>query len=353
MAWELNAKMKALSPYIPIEGEYKIRLDANESGYDLPAVMKAELAEEIASVAFNRYPDPYALEVCRAFANRFQLSPDFVTAGNGSDELISVIMGAMLQRSDTVLSLAPDFSMYRFYADIFELGSVVLEKDENLQIDVDTMIAASKANRAAAIILSNPCNPTSRIIAREDMLRLIASVESLVIVDEAYMDFADQSVLDVVGQYENLIVLKTCSKAVGMAAIRLGFAVAGKTLTHAIRAAKSPYNVNAISQAIGKVLLGHKDYLDNCARKIITQRQWLETNIKTLASQYPVLEAVYPSSTNFVLVKAKNAADIQRQLGECSIAIRLLGDFLRITAGTPDENMALIEALSGILSLLK
>ena len=349
MDWQPGDKIKSLTPYEPIQGSYKIRLDANESGCNLPSTITAEIAQEITTLDFNRYPDPYAVQVCTAFAKRYCVDPALVTAGNGSDELISIIVGSLLSGTDKLIFTAPDFSMYKFYAHMFERQSVVIPKNDSMQVEVDTLLAAVQDHHPAALILSNPCNPTGQIIPRSEMLRLIEGAECLVILDEAYMDFADQSVLDRAEDYENLIVLRTCSKAVGMAAIRLGFAIAGPAITRMLQAAKSPYNVNAMSQSAGRCILAYGDYLDRCVQNIVEQRRWLEGELNRLQAAFPVITQVYPSSTNAVLIKTTQSSYIYEQLLTHSIVIRQMEDCLRITAGTPAECTALVTALEEIL----
>src|SRR5699024_11066858 len=150
---------------------------------------------------------------------------------------------------------------YDFYSHLYELEVVSLEKDDNLEIDVDAAISYINRHNIRAVMLSNPCNPTSIGLAREKTLHLVKSVNSLVVLDEAYMDFWDESLIDVASKYDNLILLRTCSKAIGLASLRLGFAIANPKLTKALRAAKSPYNVNGISQAMGEIILKDREFL--------------------------------------------------------------------------------------------
>ena len=274
--FQLNDKVKNLTPYEPISGTYEIRLDANESFLTFPKEIEDEMVDALRNSALNRYPDPMATKLVKGFADYFNVDADCVTAGNGSDEIISVIMNAFLQKGDKILTLEPDFSMYRFYAEIAECESVKYQKDENLDVNIDDVIALAKEENVRIVIFSNPCNPTSRIVTKEDVRKLINNVDSLVVLDEAYMDFAgDESLLEEFENYDNLIILKTCSKALGSAALRLGFAVANKTLTNVIRAVKSPYNVNSVSQALGEVLFSHPDYIDNCIETVVNSRKEL------------------------------------------------------------------------------
>ena len=347
--FKLPDKVTKLKPYDPITGSYAVRLDANESYFDLPQVLKAKIADQIEQISFNRYPDPIATEVVEAFADYYDIAPDCVTAGNGSDEIITLLLNCFMQSGQKLVTVAPDFSMYGVYASLAEIEVVTVQKKENLQIDTDALIAACKA--ANAVVFSNPCNPTSLGIPRSEVIRLIESApECMVIVDEAYMDFWDESVLDLVTKYENLVVLRTCSKAIGLAAARMGFAVMNPAKTQLLRAAKSPYNCDAISQKICATVLREKSLLQHCRDEIIVQTQRLYTAMVELAQRYPdLLETVYAPRTNFVFVKTAYAKEIFEQLEQAGIAVRCFPNGLRICAGTRREQTLLISELEQIL----
>ncbi len=345
----LPKKIRDLTPYDPIQGDYQIRLDANESFLHLTGLIKGVIARRLSDAALNRYPDPYAQKLCRAFGAFYGVDPALVTAGNGSDELISILVGCFLDKGSCILTFAPDFSMYRFYGDLYEDRVVVLPKREDLTIDVDAAIQAVKEQNIGMVLFSNPCNPTSLGLSADKVRRLVSSVDALVVLDEAYMDFYDQSLLDEVQQYDNLVILRTCSKALGLAGIRLGFAVANKTLTRALRAAKSPYNVNSITQIIGYTVLEHPDMLRRGIQQIIASREELYQAVSALAERFPALETVHRPDTNFVFVKTGLAKELYQGLLQRSIAVRLMGDHLRITAGTKEENAAVVAALEELL----
>lgn len=346
--FQLNEKVKNLTPYEPISGTYEIRLDANESFLTVPKNIENEMVEALKNSALNRYPDPMATKLIDGFSKYFGVNPKCVTAGNGSDEIISVIMNAFLQKGDKILTLEPDFSMYRFYAEIAECESVKYQKDDNLDVNIDDVITLANSENVRIVIFSNPCNPTSRIITKDHIRKLINSTDALVVLDEAYMDFAeDGSLLGEFENYDNLIILKTCSKALGSAALRLGFAVANKTLTNVIRAVKSPYNVNSVSQALGEVLFAHPDYIDNCIETVVNSRKELYNEILKIKSDK--IEKVYETHTNFVFMKVKNAKQVFEKMKENSIIIRNMGEYLRITAGTKSENEKMLETFKKVL----
>lgn len=343
--YQLNEKIRNLKPYDPISGEYAVRLDANESFFGLPEDLRQEFAQIASELVLNRYPDPLAAEVCKAFADYYQVPVENVTAGNGSDELISIICNSFLEKGDAFLTLEPDFSMYRFYGVIAEGVPVTLQKPENLRIDVEEVIKVCREKDIKLLIFSNPCNPTSLGLGREEVRRLITSVDALVVLDEAYMDFWDQSLLPEFDQYDNLLILRTCSKAFGGAALRLGFAVGALPLTNALKAVKSPYNLNSFTQAAGAALLHRKEESKAALAEILLSKKELLDGVKTLAERFPGEMEVFESDTNFVFIRTGKYEEIFRYMLEKGIAIRKFAGYLRITAGTRAENRAVLDAL--------
>ncbi|MDE5860195.1 MAG: histidinol-phosphate aminotransferase family protein [Oscillospiraceae bacterium] len=351
--YELNSKLKKVEPYDPIEGQYKIRLDANESFFNINETIGDKIAEEVKKVALNRYPDPQAAPAVKAFADYYGIPEKYVTAGNGSDELISIITSCFLETGDKILTLSPDFSMYAFYSSMYELEVETMQKEPSLHINIAKVIAHCNNSNVKAVIFSNPCNPTSLGVTRQDVIRLVKNVFCLVIIDEAYMDFWDQSILDEVENYDNLIILKTCSKSMGLAGIRMGFAVAGDTITTALRSVKSPYNTDSISQAVCAAALSEKELLKQHCADIVESRKTLYEDIVSISKKYARLEKVYDSVTNFVFIKTAHAKEIYDEMEKRSIAIRYMGSYIRITAGNAEENAAVTAALIEILKEMK
>lgn len=350
MAYKLNNKLINLKPYDPIEGEYRIRLDANESYINLNDSLSDIISKEIIKLDLNRYPDPNATKAVNAFADYYGIDKNYVTAGNGSDELISIITSCFLECGDKVITLTPDFSMYAFYGSLYELEVLKFAKDkDSFDTDCDKLINYCKNNKAKMLIFSNPCNPTSIGIDRENILKIIKSLSCLVVVDEAYMDFWDQSILGEVQNYDNLIILKTCSKAIGLAGIRFGFAVAGETITNALKAAKSPYNTDLVSQKLIEVAFSNPEILKANTKQIISNTNAFYNSFVALANKYTCIEKIYKTSTNFLFIKTKKAKDIYLQLLNQSIAVRCFDGFLRISTGTEQENQIVLKAFKNII----
>ncbi len=346
--YELNEKLKALKPYDPGIGKDLIHLDANESFLPLPPEALNEAKAALDAMEFNRYPDPMAEELCAAFADCYGVPPENVAAGNGSDELISVLFTGFLQKGDAFATVEPDFSMYALNGQLHEARHVAIPKTD-YRLDLDKIVETCNNEGVKLLIFSNPCNPTSLVCPREDVRRLIRGVNALVVLDEAYMDFSSQSLLPEFQDYDNLVILRTCSKAVGMAALRLGFAVAGRQLIQAIRAAKSPYNVNALSQKLGAAVLRRKEALRWAREEILYSRDHLLRGLKELDSRFPGRFRLLPGETNFVSLVLPEGARAQSSLREQGVSVRYTGGLLRVTCGRTEENGAFLQAFERYL----
>ncbi len=347
--YKLNSKIRDLLPYEPISGDFKIRLDANESYLPFPKELSDEIKLGLEKTQINRYPDSKALELCKSFADFYGLNAENVVAGNGSDELISILVSTFLLKGENYAVFSKDFSMYNFYGSIYEANCITIEKNEDWTIDVKKAVEICKENGVKMLIFSNPCNPTSLGLGREDVKFLIENLsDTLIVLDEAYMEFWTQSLMEDVLNYDNLIILKTCSKAFGMAGIRVGFAVSQKNIVDAIKAVKSPYNLNSISQMIATKLLLRKDILLDATAKITAQTEKLYNAVKLLEKEKSLF-TVLETKTNFVALKCDKAKEIWEYLKNKGIAVRCFGDFLRINAGSDEENEALLYEINNYI----
>lgn len=346
-------KVRDLEEYKPNMMPCRVRLDANESPFLPSKAVLDELANAVYSLDFNRYPDPYATELVKAFSKIYNVNPDNVVAGNGSDELISLIAGGLIENGDTVAVVLPDFSMYEFYSTLAGASAVKFIKSESFEIDFTKLFDAVSETNAKLVIFSNPCNPTGWVCPRADIEAFIKKTDAIVVVDEAYMEFAgkSESVIDLVGKYDNLIVLKTMSKAYGAAALRLGFAISGAEISSALRKIKSPYNVNTVSQVFGRIILSHYDEISQKIAEIRENLAYLRDGIEAIKSDK--IERVCPTAANFVYVKMSSpeaARDVFDALMARGVAIRCMkGGYIRICAGTREECNVFLKEFSEVV----
>lgn len=340
----LPEKLRTLTPYVPQSGDFDIWLNANES-FISP---KQDWFSGLESLAFNRYPDPYATKLVANASAYYGADSKNCAAFNGSDEAISVISSVLLNKGDRILAFTPDFSMYYFYPGLYELELLTLPKSPDFTVGVSDAIGFVKRNNVRAVILSNPCNPTSVGQRGAELLRFSRETGALLIMDEAYLDFWEnsESLLPFIGE-ENIIVLKTASKAVGLASLRLGFAFAGKNLIAKLKAAKSPYNVNALAQHIGANAYADAAELRSRAETIKASAKSLNTALQS--GNFPGVKRVFESRTNFSFIEYISAEARDKaaaQLETNKIAARTVGDtFLRITTGNSTDNDAVLRCL--------
>jgi histidinol-phosphate aminotransferase len=348
MTYKLNKRLEEIKNYKASQGDYKIKLDANESFIEPGKELKDRVFKELSSLSFNRYPDNIYEELRSAFGEYYGVNPKLVIAGNGSDEFLTVIIGSFLRSDDVLLLSEPDFSMYRNFASIYERKTVSINRTADGDSDIDAIIDKTKQERIDVIILSNPSAFHSTVMDRKSILRLVDSVSSLVVIDEAYMDFSDQSILDAVEERNNLVVLKTCSKAIGLAGIRLGFSIASEKITNVLNILRPPYNLNVLTEVAGRVIFSDANYIDASIDEIKKSRDYLYSSIKALES-YPEISKVYPTATNYICIETGCSNKIYERLKSKSIIVRKQGKMLRITAGTDDENIAVVNAMKSIL----
>lgn len=341
-------KTKDLVTYRLDRDEKNIQLDANESFIAYSPEMEEKLRQVFEETPLNRYPDPRAQDLCQAFANRYGIQPEWVSAGNGSDEMIHLVMACFLNQGDVLLTLDPDFSMYRKAAQRYGVQVETLEKEEDFRIDVAKLLAYAEQKKADMLIFSNPCNPTGRVLDQKSVRELIDGFSGFVVVDEAYMEFADESVLGDVGQRDKLIVLRTLSKAYGAAGLRVGFAIASEALTEQLQKGKDPYNVGVLSQGIAKAILEEGHEIDQAIGSLKEGTSYLYEALSELASEADL--RVYPTRTNFILITSPEGEKVYQGLKEVGISIRKIDEtHLRVCTGNPEENQRLIQALKQIL----
>ncbi|MBQ2712933.1 MAG: histidinol-phosphate transaminase [Clostridia bacterium] len=348
MSYKLDPALARLTPYEPLKGDYAIRLDANESFLPLPEEVLQGALQALSSLDYRRYPDPDATVLCKAYASYLGVDAASLVAGNGSDELISLIINTFLSDGDKIVTVTPDFSMYAFYARVRKAEVIEMRRAADFSFSTEELADFVNKNGANIVVFSNPNNPTGGIITRKEVLSLCEKTDALVIADEAYMDFSDQSVASFVDKYTNLIVLRTMSKAFASAALRVGFAVANKTLITVLRAAKSPYNVNAISQTVGALILQQKGFSETI-NALIASKNALYQGLKQITDVLGAPFVAHPSSANFVYVTTPKAGEIYQNLLKEGIAVRAFSSALRITAGTQEENKAVLQAIRGLL----
>jgi histidinol-phosphate aminotransferase len=335
--------IRKLIPYTTHEIPYKIKLDANE-GKNIYFPNGIDLS----TLAFHLYPDNQSYRLRLKLSSYLQVPMSWIVEGNGSSELIELLIKTYVEPNEQIISFEPTFSMYKVYAQLYGVQYQSIPSNSDFSVDMKKIILASKNPSTKLIFLCSPNNPTGYVIPRSEILELLSSTQAIVVVDEAYIEFSDssESVLEDIKNFSNLVVLRTFSKAFGLASIRLGYLVAQEGITLCISKVKSPYHVNAITQAVGEMALSNINIMKDFVSTIIDNRSILKSGLETLGI------TTYPASGNFIWIQS-DIPNLYFQLVEKGILIRAYtapwNGYYRITVGTNLENKLLLHALKEII----
>jgi len=315
------------------QGEASAYLDANENPMNAP---------------WNRYPDPLQKALKDKVAALKGVRPEQLFFGNGSDEPIDLIVRIFCEPGlDNIVAIDPSYGMYQVCADINNIEYRKVLLNEDFTLDADKLLAATDP-RSKVIFLCSPNNPTGNDLKISEIIKIIENFPGIVVLDEAYIDFSTrESFLKTLDNYPNLIILQTFSKAWGMAAVRLGMAFASPEIIHYLNKVKYPYNINLLTQNFVMAELDELERKNDWVDLILQQR----TDLISALERMPVVQQIYPTDANFVLVKVADANAVYNYLVDERIIVRnrntvsLCLGCLRITVGVPEENELLINAL--------
>ncbi|HJU24382.1 MAG TPA: histidinol-phosphate transaminase [Casimicrobiaceae bacterium] len=345
----IRADVRALSRYEVADAKGFIKLDAMENPYSLPDELADELGDALSRVPINRYPDGGGDAVRDALRSAFDLPASAgLLLGNGSDELIQIITSSIATREAGVLAPEPSFVMYRRNALLAQAAFTAVPLRADFSLDLEAMLRAIERARPALVFIAYPNNPTGNLFDAAAVERIIAAAPGLVVIDEAYHAYANASLASRVLDFPNIVVLRTVSK-IGMAGLRLGYAVGHPDWIAQFDRLRPPYNVGSLAQAALPLLLRHIDVFTKQAAAIGEERARVAAALASHGMR------VYSSATNFLLVRVDDANASSAALLRAKILVKnlngahpLLANCLRITIGTREENDALIAALTHV-----
>lgn len=350
----LRPEVLALHAYHVPSADGMIKLDAMENPYLLPQALRDEIARLVADAGINRYPDAGAHRLKAVISRVTQLPSGMeVLLGNGSDEIIQLLALAVARPGATLLSVEPSFVMYKMIATFAGMKYVGVPLKEDFSLDGTAMLDAIRREQPALVFLAYPNNPTGNLFDADTIKQIIRAAPGLVVVDEAYYAFARDSFIPQLGQYDNLLVMRTFSK-LGMAGLRLGFLAGSAAWLGQLEKLRLPYNVGVLPQLVAAKLLEHHDVLLEQAERIKRER-------KELLVALAVVDGVrvYPSEANFILFRVDKATQIFDGLKQRGVLIKNLNgghpaltDCLRVTVGTPEESAKFVAALQDIINQL-
>ena len=349
-----SPRVADIEPYDPKSLPADVFISANESPYNIPASVRESIVKRIAALDFNRYPDPLANALRDKIAAHYGLERDNVILGNGGDEILFNLMLTWGGPGRTLMSFPPCFGIYELNAQITGTKLVEIERvGDDYHIDVDAAVERLQQGDIDVVILTSPNNPTGCCTPVEDVRRILDASNALVLVDEAYIEFAPQKTCrELLDRYENCLILHTFSKAFSAAGVRLGYYLGAKSVITEFLKVRQAYSVDSLSQVVGEEVMDNIALLQPQIDAITNAREELLTQLTAINGVQ-----VHPTDANFILVTLPHAKEVWKCLyDEHSVLVRnvsgdpRLADCLRITVGAPDENAKLIAALKSILS---
>jgi len=350
----VRPEIRALTAYHVPDAAGLIKLDAMENPYGLPEGLRAEWLERLATVDVNRYPDPRGTALSATLRQAMEVPADMaLLLGNGSDEIIQMLCLTLAQPGSKVLSVDPGFVMFRMIARFAGMDYVgVPLRGEDFGLDREAVLAALERERPVLTFLAYPNNPTGNLFDPAVMAEIIAAAPGLVVVDEAYAPFTDASFMERLGDWPNLLVMRTLSK-MGLAGLRLGLLAGPHAWLDQIDKTRLPYNINVLTQVSAAFVLGHKGRFDEQTQGIRQERGRLFAALTALPGVQP-----YPSQANFILARFApgRGTPLFQALKSRGVLVKnldgahpMLADCLRVTVGTPEENDIFLGALRASL----
>lgn len=348
--------MRALSAYTLRHYEPRIKLNQNESPYDVPAPLKAHIAARLADRPWNRYPPFVASNFIAAVSEATGWPEEGILVANGSNELIQALFAVVVEPGKTVVVPEPTFTLYRLMAEVNggEVASVPLT--EEMAFDVDAIVRAARETDAAIVVLCTPNNPTGSALTREEIERIHDGTDALVLLDQAYVDFGGYDAIPFLAGRPRVVLLRTFSKAMALAGLRAGYLLAGPAVVEEVNKAKLPYNVNFFTEVAAAEVLRGRDLLAPLVEAVRAERDRLYEGLAAI----PGIRA-FPSAANFVLFRVERPGPthtevFERLLREHGILVRdvsrypMLAGCLRVNAGTPEETGEFLAALRAIVT---
>lgn len=331
--------LKDMPSYDVVERDWNIKVNANESNLNMPPMVEERLMARLSSVAFNRYPNEQVETLAQQIAVNFNLSKENVLIANGSSEILEKLFFAFGGRGRKIVYPQPSFSMYKIYAKFSASTSVPVDLKEDYTFDAAAFVDAVKESRASLAVICSPNNPTGTKIPLADIEYVAKNIECAFVIDEAYVEFDGGTAVGLMKEYPHMMVARTFSKAYGLASARVGYLLADKKIIEMVSKACMPYHVNVLSAVTADIVYQMRDeYVPRIQMSIAERKRMSE-----LLKQIDGME-VYPSVTNFILVKHPKAVAINEYLESIGIGVRSFGNAprltncLRISMGTREEN---------------
>jgi histidinol-phosphate aminotransferase len=344
----IKPEIRSLKGYTaPLQGKVVAKLNQNENPYDILPELKSAIFQELQRLEWPRYPQYSPASIRQRLAARFDVTPDQILLGHGSNQLLYLMGSSVITPGDRVIISPPTFSLFELVMRIYQAHVVNIQKIE-FGLDMERILEAAPSARL--ILLCSPDNPTGAAVPLGQLKAILDRTVGLVLWDEAYVEFGGETALPLLGRYPNLVISRTFSKAFGLAGLRFGYMIAHPALAGELQKANIPYNVNSFTLTAVNTLLDHSDRMDEQVRKIIQERQKLFDGMRKITQIKP-----YKSEANFILFEVSDKRQVFETLKSQGILVRDAGNSppldrcLRVTIGTPEENNIFLQAMEKIM----
>jgi histidinol-phosphate aminotransferase len=347
----INPAITARKAYHLQQREVPVKLNQNENPFDWPKSIKEEVARFCLERPWNRYPPFIPEELKKMLGAYIGVPPEAVIAGNGSNEMLLLLMLSLAKKGDPVIICQPTFTVYHHLAEGVGAGTDTVYLDGQLQFDLTAILAASERNPASPLIVCTPNNPTGSVLGEKDLRTILKKHRGFVIADQAYVEFGGYNAVPLLAEYPNLIITRTFSKAFAGAGLRIGYMAGTPEVLEYINKIKLPYNINFFSEYVARTALRHRDELTEGIALLVKERETLSAFLETL----PVI--FYPSAANFILIRTGRKQELCDALLKNGILVRdvseypMLENCIRISIGTPQENRRLRKELTAFFSI--
>jgi len=344
--------VRELSAYAVATPQHRIKLNQNESTVELPTAVKDEILARLRARTWSRYPNQHATSLRETVRRSYGLDGRFGAAvGNGSNELLQAALSSAIDPGDGVLLVTPTFALYRQIATLGGASVIEISLTDELEMDTSAVVAAVRREQPRVILLGRPNNPTGRAFPLADLVEVADAASALLVIDEAYAEFAEDTALTLLEAYPNLAITRTFSKALRAAGLRIGCLLGHRKLISEISKVLLPFNLDVFSIEAAQVILSHRAELEAGISGIIAERERVTAALEGIPGVRPI-----PSHANFLCFRASRPVEnVFRGLLERGILVRnvsgypLLSDALRVTIGTPEENDEFLTGIEAIM----
>jgi histidinol-phosphate aminotransferase len=345
----IRKSIQELKEYSVPQDKYEVKLNQNESPYDVPKDLKEEIIKRMMNTDWNRYPSRTAIPLVEAISEYTNFPKEGIVAANASNEIIQGIFQAICDSTDKLVAISPGFAIYPYLSQIMDLNLAEVPLLEDFSFDVPAIIKEGKD--AKLVVLALPNNPTGTTISIDKIEEIAQNINGIFVVDEAYFEFSQKTAISLLDRYDNIIIIRTLSKAFGLAGLRLGYLLTNAEIASAVQKAKLPFSVGIFGQIAGEILLKKNEYIKNVVKKILDEKEKVFSGLKGI----PTIEPV-PSFTNFILFRTQSVSgkELFEEMYRRGVLLRFfntprLKDTLRVTIGKPEGNEIFLKTLKEVL----